>query len=71
MEAIKKEEEVRKGVLNGEILSSVVDSGAISNFGMEGDPYVETDQISNKIFHMPMGEQAPAFNISKYHHEQR
>ena len=58
VEAIKKEEEVKRGVLNGEIPSAVVDSGATSNCGMEGDPYVKTDQISNKIFHMPTGEQA-------------
>jgi len=45
--------------------------GATSNCGMEGDPYIKTDQISNKIFHMPTGEQAPASNISKYHHELR
>ncbi len=71
VEAINKEEEVRKCVLNGKILSAVVDSGATSNCGMEGDPYEETDQISNKIFHMPMGKQAPASNISKYHHNLR
>jgi hypothetical protein len=38
---------------------------------MEGDPYEKTDQIPNKIFHMPTGEQAPASNISKYHHKLR
>ena len=35
--------------------SAVIDSGATSSVGMEGDPFIETNEPSGKIFIMPNG----------------
>ena len=68
---MEEEEEVRKGVLNGTIPCSVVDSGALSSCGETGGPHEGANLVSNKIFNMPMGNQAPASYINKHHHEVR
>ena len=50
------------------IKTAVFDSGATSNFGMEGDDFILTKEKSNKIFHMPTGTTALAIVKAKLHH---
>jgi hypothetical protein len=54
---------LRKGTLNGTIPSAIVDSGASSHVGTTNDPFVRTNQKSNKIFRLPDGSTQAATDI--------
>mmetsp|Transcript_9409 Transcript_9409/g.15344 ORF Transcript_9409/g.15344 Transcript_9409/m.15344 type:complete len:298 (-) Transcript_9409:219-1112(-) len=53
------EDEFRKGVMNGSILSVVAD-GATSNCSKLSDHYIPMGEQSDKVFHTPTGDTAAA-----------
>ena len=59
-------EEIREGIRNGTIASTVVDSGAASSIGTEDDPSKRTGRPSTKQFILPNGDTVPASEIAEY-----
>ena len=53
------------------IMTAVFVSGVTSNCGMVGDDFILTEEISNKLFHMPTGTTAPSSVKAKLHHNVR
>ena len=60
------DDEIRCGVMNGSIASTVADSGATSSVGTKNDPCKRTGQASNKVFILPGGQVAAAEAIATY-----
>ena len=60
------DDEMRCGVLNGTIPSTVPDSGASSSIGMKDDPCQRTGLQSNKVFILPSGQAVAAEEIAEY-----
>ena len=65
------EPELKRGVLDGTIPSAVSDTGATSSAGLVGDPFIDTDEVSTKVFHLPTGGKAPASKVVKLEHNLR
>ncbi len=59
------DEELRRGVLDGSIPSTVVDSGATSSIGTPTDPFAKTGRRSNKVFRLPNGVTEEAREIGE------
>ena len=53
----------------GNTHSEVYDSGATSNFGREEHDFILTNQKSNKVFHMPTGNNTPSSAQAKLRHD--
>ncbi len=60
------DDEMRCGVLNGTIPSTVKDSAASSSVGMKDDPCLRTGLQSNKVFILPNGQAVAASEIAEY-----
>ena len=56
---------ITKGRKNKSTSTAVFNSGATSNCGRIGNDFQVTDELSNKIFHLPNGQTATASNIAK------
>jgi hypothetical protein len=62
------EQLIKKGVLNGSILSIVADSAATSHIGTKHDPFIPTGCTSEKIFQLPDRTRTAASTISELAH---
>ena len=71
IDAAEEESKMKEGVLNGTIPSGVKDSGATSTCGKLGNPFIQTNRKSSKIFNMPTGIQTPAGDVALLHHKLR
>jgi hypothetical protein len=60
------DEELRQGIIDGTIPSTIVDSGATSGVGTEDDPSHRTGEPSNKRFTLPSGAVIQATEIAEY-----
>ena len=60
------DDELRQGVMNGIIASTIVDSGATSGVGTATDPSRRTGRQSTKQFILPSGAIVPATEIAEY-----
>ena len=60
------DEEMRCGVLNGTIPSTVPDSGASSSIGTADDACRRTGLQSNKVFILPTGQAVAASEVAEY-----
>ena len=61
------DEEIREGMQNGTIASTVAESGATSSIGTEDDPSKRTGtKPSTKEFILPNGDAVPAKEIAEY-----
>ena len=63
--------EIRAMVLDGTIPSGISDTGATSTAGRPQDPFILSDQPSNKVFHLPTGGTAQASCKANLHHRLR
>ena len=55
--------QLKAGVLDGSIPSSAYDTACTSHAGMVGDPFIQTDKRSNKVFALANGHPTAATNI--------
>ena len=62
------EEDVRIGVQNGKIPSTISDTRAKSRAGLQGDPFIVTNNSSSKTFHIPNVKIAQATKVAKLEH---
>jgi hypothetical protein len=60
------DEEIREGMRNGTIASTVADSGAMSRIGMENNHSKRTGKPSTKEFILSNGDVVPASEIAEY-----
>ena len=60
--------ELQAAVLDGTVPSGISDTGATSSAGREGDPFVQTNTPSHKVFHLPTGGTARATSKAKLLH---
>jgi len=65
------DEELRRGIMDGTIPSTIVDSGATSGVGTEDDPSHRTGELSNKRFTLPSSVTMQATEIAEYPFEVR
>ena len=59
------EQQVKQGVLEGSIYSEAWDTACTSHVGIIGDPFIQKEYRSTKIFALADGQPTPATNISK------
>ena len=64
-------EELKKGVLNGSILSAAYDTSCTSHAGMPGDPFIQTNTPSTKVFTLADNYPIPGSDMAKLHHNLR
>ena len=64
-------QKLKGGVFNGSIPSAAYDTACTSNAGMVGDPFIQTNQPSTKVFSVADVRQTPGSKISKLHHPVR
>ena len=67
----KSKTRVEKTQQLNEIPTAVFDSGATSNCGRPGEPFIPTNERSNKIFHLPTGHTTAASVKAKLQHDVR
>jgi hypothetical protein len=64
--------QIKQGVLNGSIPSTIADSGVTSHVGTTKNSaqqaFIPTGQPSHKVFQLPNGMQTQASNIHHLHH---
>ena len=60
------DEELRQGIMDGTIPSTIVDSGATSGVGTKDNPSHRTGEPSNKRFTLPSGAVIQATEIAEY-----
>ena len=60
------DEELRRGIMDGSILSTIADSGATSGVGTKDDPSHRTGKPSDKRFVLPSGDVIQATEIAEY-----
>ena len=60
------DDNIRCGIMNGTIPSTVMDSGCTSNVGTENDPCKRTGVASNKVFILPGGQTLAASEMTTY-----
>ena len=65
------ERQLKRGVLDGSIPSAAYDTACTSNALMEGDPLIQTDQSSTKVFTVATGHKTPGSRVAKLHHPVR
>ena len=65
------EGQLKKGILDGSIPSAAYDTACTSNAGLEGDPFIPTDQPSTKMFTVATGHKTPRCRVAKLHHPVR
>ena len=65
------EADVRIGVLNRTIPYVISDTGATSSAGLQGDPFVTTNNNSIESSHLPNGTTAQATKVEKLEHKVR
>ena len=61
----------KRDVLNGTIPSAISDTGDTSTAGKESDPFIPTDEVSQKAFYFPTGNTAKSGRVAKLHHQLR
>ena len=60
--------QLKNGVLDGSIPSAAYYTACTSNAGMFGYPFIQTGQLSTKIFAATDGRRTPGSTVSKLHH---
>ena len=65
------EGQLKKGVLDGSIPSADYDTACTSHAGLEGNPFIQTDQPSTNIFTVATGHKTPGSRVAKLHHPVR
>jgi hypothetical protein len=60
------DDDIRCGIMNGTIPSTVMDSGCTSNVGTEDDPCRRTGVASNKVFILPGGQALTSSEMATY-----
>ena len=65
------EGQLKKGVLDGSIPSAAYDTTFTSHAGLEGNPFIPTDQPSTKVFTVATGHKTPGSRVAKLHHPVR
>jgi hypothetical protein len=60
------DEELRQGIMDGSIPSTIADSGATSGVGTKDDPSYRTGEPSDKRFILPSGNVIQATEIAEY-----
>ena len=64
-------EELKKRVLNGSIPLAAYDTACTSHAGMTGDPFIQTNTPSTKVFALADNYPIPGSNLAKLHHDVR
>ena len=62
---------LKSGVLDGSIALAACDTACTSNAGTIGDPFIQTNQPSTKVFALADGYRTPTTNMAKLHHPVR
>ena len=65
------EGQLKKGVPDGSIPSAAYDNACTSNAGLEGDPFIQTDQPSTKMFTVATGHKTTGSRVADLHHPVR
>ena len=60
--------QLKAGVLDGSIASAAYDTACTSHAGVVGDPFIQTNERSNKVFALADGHPTAATNLAKLHH---
>ena len=61
--------EISIGIMNGKISSTINDTGATSNAGLQAAPIIITNKDSSKVFHLPTGTTEQVTKVAKLEHE--
>ena len=60
--------QLKAGVLDKSIASAAYDTACTFHAGIVGDPFIQTNERSNKVFALADGHPTAATNLEKLHH---